>query len=167
MNIEMMQLITTYATVSIALLAFFLSVWQFFASRNHNRLSVTPLLTYEIQSVRTERGFGIYLLNNGVGPAIVKDFRIFVDATEVVAKPSEMWPKAVKQLNISYTFVQILSIGRDAPVSSGQRIALLTVDDNIEEEKEDRFREALPRIDIELRYESVYKQKYVARLRDA
>ena len=164
---EMMQQIITYATVVIAVLAFTLSMWQFLALRNHNRLSVKPLLTYETLSVRTDRGFGIYLLNNGVGPAIVKQFKIFVNGDEIVAEPNEIWLEAAKHLNINFTFVQLNSICIDTPVAIGTRYPLLTVDEDIDEEMEKVFKDALPKINIEVQYESVYRQKYVSMLRTA
>jgi len=130
-------------------------------------LSVKPFLTYETLIARTDSGFGIYLLNNGVGPAIVKNFKIFVDGAEIIAKPDEIWLKATKQLNINFTFVQLNSIGIDTPVATGVRYPLITVDKDTGKEKEKVFEDALPRIDLEVQYESVYGQKYVSRLRRA
>ena len=52
-------------------------------------------------------------------------------------------------------------------MATGVRYPLITVDKDIGKEKEKVFEDALPRIDIEVQYESVYGQKYVSRLRRA
>lgn len=128
-------------------------------------MSVKPLLTYETLTSRTDRGFGIYLLNNGVGPAIVKNFKVFVDGNEIVAEPDKNWPEAAKRLNINFSFVQLHWINIDTPVAKGERYPLLIVDEGINEEMEQIFKDALLKINIEVQYESVYGQKYVLRLK--
>jgi len=163
---EMLQQITTIATVLIAVAALFLTIWQFRAMRIHNRLSVKPLLSYEIMYVRTDRGFGIYICNNGVGPAIVRNFKIFVDNNEIISTRRKLLLEAVKVLKINYPYVQLYFFDDGTSMSAGEKLPLLTVDENIKKDQEKLFQDALPRIDIEIKYESIYKQRFTSRLKD-
>lgn len=60
--------------IFVAFLALFISVWQGCEQRNHNRLSVKPLLTFDEVTIDKQRE--IKLSNSGLGPAIIEDFII-------------------------------------------------------------------------------------------
>ena len=61
-DVDLFQAITTIATVIIAVVALFLTVWQAWMTRKHNYNSVRPILTYERHYTPTDDGFGIYLI---------------------------------------------------------------------------------------------------------
>jgi hypothetical protein len=63
----------------IAFAALFLSVWQAYQYRKHNELSVKPFLQLISEMAAGEPANGILINNAGFGPAIIKDFRIYVD----------------------------------------------------------------------------------------
>jgi hypothetical protein len=61
----MLSVVTTVATVVIAVAAVVVGVWQSLAARKHNRLSVRPLLVLEVNCDPTLRGFGVWIANKG------------------------------------------------------------------------------------------------------
>jgi hypothetical protein len=65
---------TNIATVIIALCAVFLTIYQIYATRKHNRLGVRPLL--KIGWTTDENIDGVWLKNLGLGPAIITNFSI-------------------------------------------------------------------------------------------
>ncbi|MCJ7812377.1 hypothetical protein MUP95_03535, partial [bacterium] len=133
--------------------------------RKHNRLSVKPVLSFDIMYIKTELGFGLYICNKGIGPAIIIDFKIFIDNAEIIAKRMDLWKEALKILEINYSFVIQHMFDDDTPLSAGERLPLLTVDDDIKEEHEKLFREALRKINIKIKYESIYKEKFIVWLK--
>ena len=163
---DLMQQVTAFAAILIAMLAFFLSMWQFLALRTHNRLSVKPHLSYEMFNVRTDMGFGINICNKGIGPAIIKKFQIFIDNTEIISETNQIWLKALQVMNCNYKFIQVDSLGKDTSISAGEKLPLLTIDEDVNKEQEELFQNALIRLDISIQYESIYKQKFTAKLKD-
>ena len=81
------------AAIVIALSALVLSIWQGILTRNHNRISVRPLVT--ISGAVNENGSGWKLGNAGLGPAIVKWFKVTVDD-----KPMHNWREFAKELDM-------------------------------------------------------------------
>ena len=62
--------ITNFAVILIALSALFVSIWQGRLLQKHNKLSVKPYLTAELNQGDTT--LTANLLNEGFGPAIIK-----------------------------------------------------------------------------------------------
>ena len=73
--------ISTLMMVIIAGAALFISLWQIYATRRHNRLSVTPKIVIGLSALEGE--FGIYIKNAGVGPAIIKKFSVCLNGKEI------------------------------------------------------------------------------------
>ncbi len=62
------SLVVSVAAVSVV-------AWEGCESRQHNRLSATQMVLAEVTSSHTSETWGIYLKNEGIGPAIV-DFGV-------------------------------------------------------------------------------------------
>lgn len=163
-DINFLSLITTIATVIIALCALFLSYWQFRALSRHNKLSIKPLITFEVYSAETENGFGIYIRNSGIGPAIVKNFKIVVDSTEIIAERPELWKKAAVKLSIDYNTLKFFTLYNNFTIPAGKRFPMLTTDSNIKLDLKKLFVEALPRVNIIVYYNSIYNETFVGRM---
>ncbi len=75
------QDVTAIATLVIALLAFGVTIWQTAVGRKHNRLSVRPKLDWTVhRTLDPERiSLEIWLLNKGIGPALITDATFLVD----------------------------------------------------------------------------------------
>lgn len=65
--------VTALCSVVIASLSMYVSYMQGEASREHNRLTVRPMLQLEINVDPDTGGYNAYVNNNGLGPAIVKN----------------------------------------------------------------------------------------------
>lgn len=68
------------AAAVVALCALGVSVVNTYYMRQHNKQSVMPLLDLDLRKVRSERDgktyYGVFLKNNGTGPAIIKHFHL-------------------------------------------------------------------------------------------
>lgn len=60
------------AAIIVAICAVAISVWQGYETRKHNRLSTKPIILYEWE-VKEGQKSGIYIQNNGLGPAVLTD----------------------------------------------------------------------------------------------
>jgi hypothetical protein len=163
-DINFLSLITTIATVIIALCALFLSYWQLRALSRHNKLSIKPLITFEVYSADFENGFGIYIRNSGIGPAIVKDFKILIDSTEIIAERPELWKKAAEKLLIDYNTLKIFTLFNNFTIPAGKRFPMLTAESNINPDLKKLFIDAIPRVNIIVHYKSIYNESFIERL---
>jgi hypothetical protein len=75
------DLLTDNAALIVAVCAFFVAVYQAYATRRHNRLSVTPHLVV-FTDRRNDNGqakFVVKLRNSGLGPAIIRTYEVLLD----------------------------------------------------------------------------------------
>ncbi len=72
-----LERISDYAVILIAILAFVLSIVQTRIQQKHNKLSVRPLVNTLVDQMDTT--MSVYIINKGVGPALVKDVNFFFE----------------------------------------------------------------------------------------
>jgi len=161
LNIDplLLQQYTTIATVFIAVLALFLSIWHLSVQRKHNKLSVKPLLTFEELTANTERGFGVFVRNDGIGPAIIKEFKIYVDNIQIISDYKHLWKEAAKKLSIDYNFVMFHTFEPKTSINTGLRLPVFTIEQKVNKEQTALFKKSISRLNIEILYESIYGQK--------
>lgn len=70
--------IIAISSVVIAVCALGISIWQGYIARQHNKLSVVPMLHVDVDQTEG-KDIEIVSVNNGVGPAIITHFRIYCD----------------------------------------------------------------------------------------
>lgn len=158
---SMLSVVTTVATVVIAVAAVVVGVWQSLAARKHNRLSVRPLLVLEVNCDPTLRGFGVWIANKGVGPARVTDFRVLVDGKDETASVPNRWQQALITLDLNYPFVQHFSLQPGTAISPGEIMPLITAEQNqIDENMRLHMKQRLPRIGCIVAYKSVYEEAF-------
>lgn len=71
----------------VAICALVLTLYQIHATRKHNKLSVRPHIRFGWNAGTT--GDGIWIKNDGLGTAIVKQFEIFQDGVDINLKQLE------------------------------------------------------------------------------
>ncbi|MCE5319170.1 MAG: hypothetical protein LLG04_17635 [Parachlamydia sp.] len=151
--------ITTIATVIIAITALGVSIWQGIETRKHNRLSVRPHLVFLTDFSPQDSELGIYIKNNGVGPAYIKDVEISVNG-KVIPNSSCNWKSILNSLNIPdlAPWMEWLCFNEGASIKNDEVIGLLTVKrENITKEKFESLKKAISQIDIQIRYVSSYE----------
>lgn len=75
-----MELVIGAAAAVVALCALGVSVMNTYYMRQHDKQSVMPLLDLDMRKIRSDQEdrtyYGVYLKNNGTGPAIIKAFQL-------------------------------------------------------------------------------------------
>jgi hypothetical protein len=155
------------ATALIAALALFVSVWNAWIQRRHSRLSVTPHIDFIYGEM--DSPLSVNLLNNGIGPARVLNFSVFVDGTErSAATPLGLLGGAVQQLDLKGSIWtddiragQVIAAGKKIPVIVYSDLNL-QLDDSTEDAARNvrAFESSLRRIKIVVDYESFYGQGF-------
>ena len=99
-NAELHEAYASFAVLMTAVAAIGLSYWQIYISREHNRLSTLPAI--QINNTLTQvddpalledddeddDDDGLYLENNGLGPARVISIEYFMDGKPVTVVPT-------------------------------------------------------------------------------
>ncbi len=151
------KIIGIAATV-IALASLLLSVWQGSETRRHDRLMVRPSLVLINHFVDGDPEYGVLLSNKGIGPAFVRELRIFVDGKRVAKDEEGGWKHARSQLGISAPWIHYSS---GAVISASETMPLIAIKrQNQNDERKLRLREAVARLKIEVDYESAYGEEF-------
>lgn len=143
----------------VAVAAVGLAVWEGLENRRHNRLSVVPKVDAVRDFDMREQTFSFGLLSSGLGPAVVRDLRIYLDGRKVYDKSTEH----------EFAWTEIYPILRDKGLEiwdsyyiegqylvPGERYNLLVVERRPGAERIEDFREIANRIDAVICYCSVY-----------
>jgi len=153
------QNIITIAAAFIALVALAVAIWQGFLLRRHNRLSISPKLGFKLDISKEEPEYGLLLRNNGVGPAIIEKFQLYVDGKLIEDDGHGGWKNAFKALEIP-----MLEYGwwdKGQVMASEERLLLLGImKHNLKDKRIADFRESFNRMNIVIEYSSVYEEKF-------
>lgn len=91
--------IQSFIAIFIAIIALFISIWQGFEQRKHNRYSVRPLLTFD--SYVSNKTRSIRISNDGLGPAIIKEFKVKIDGETISGDQDNPWTTVVEKRNLN------------------------------------------------------------------
>lgn len=90
------------AAITISLCALGLTIYQGNETSKANSVSVHPHIDMTIiGGVGTDQDKGIRLDNAGNGPAIIDDFKLYVDGQEITGKKNELWWNTLLKLGFS------------------------------------------------------------------
>ena len=147
----------------IAILALIVTLQQLSVQRKHNRLSVKPYLIFHRITKYDSPQLIIELNNSGLGPAIIKEVRYFIDEIEYVTNKNIFkWIDILEKVNINAVKVFENNLCQDS-LSAGETKNIVSADIfegqivNVED---------LYRINIQIRYESIYNESYVISLNE-
>lgn len=151
---------TTAATsLTTAIIALFVAVWQTHESRVHNRQAVTPIINVSASSVGEETG--VYIANKGTGPAILSSVTLYAKSGGEI-KSHTNW------LSLSSDLPYVGPIqSKDLPagftIAVGEKIKVFSPGKDATNDETANFGSALEHFfDIELRYKSIYEDEYRA-----
>lgn len=152
------------AAETIALCALLLTVYQFIATRKHNRLMVTPHLCLSTNTSQSdsEYEFEALIKNNGIGPAIIKAFKLYINDKELsVPEIDDLRFKIQDLLQRTINGFSFIVFNIDYVVSEKDEELFLyfsipiKLNTNVNE-----FKDQLNKIDLYIEYQSMYGQTY-------
>lgn len=156
------EAIAGFCAVIVALCALWLTISEGRESRKHNKLSVKPHLTTWTSSAAASGRYSVDVINNGIGPALIKNFQICVDGMAVEGLGVGVIENALKKLfpGAAYEAKQgylapgyVMSAKERRPVVDivflGQPVP-----------KYEEMAQAEKRIRLVIEYESMYGEEY-------
>ena len=157
-----MDIVVGISSVVVALCALCTSIWQAVQSRKHNKLSFRPHLASWTHSRSNQGTFAVDLMNNGLGPALVKSFVIKVDGNRIPGNGTEPIGKALEALFPNNRYhAEFEFLGKDHAMPAQHKCRIVAVqfldDDN---PSADRIEETFDKADLEIEYESFYGEKF-------
>lgn len=75
--------IAQYVPIFISVLALASSIFSAYETRRHNRLSAMPFVQFYRAGDALGNEVGLYIDNTGLGPAVIKDMRMYLDGTRI------------------------------------------------------------------------------------
>lgn len=158
------------ASIFIAICALFLTLYGLWATRRHNRLSVTPHLCSVTNKLMTDAGlvFSFDISNNGIGPARIKKFVLFRNGQEF-PKPENDITDYVDSLirehlanRIKFQIKFTFNFGNDVSLKVGDTKCLTEIFfPDVKGEGQSAALKTLEGLDVLIEYESYYGQKFI------
>ena len=145
------KMITAIAAVAISFIALFFSIYNSYRGRRHDRLSVKPWL-HLYKQLHSGGDTGFYVKNNGVGPAIITDFIIYLD-NEMIEKTEEInrWETVIDICKIPRSALHYNFIPTPFWLPPKEHIDLCSMNfSNKNDSEKDEFNEAIKRIKIKV-----------------
>jgi len=164
---SLVALIVSAAAAIGAIAAVVVAVWQGVETRHHNRQSVAPHLTYYTFFTALRPCLGIEVSNNGIGPAIVTGFDLFVDGEMVTDRTAGGWPEALRKLALDEAWVQFHWFDVSDGIRVGQSVWLVGISlQDCDPDREEALRKALARLRIRVEYKSVYGDERLLEIKE-
>src|SRR3982751_4322265 len=154
------EIAASIAAAVIALAALGFSLYEGRATRKHNRLSVKPFLVDVIRISPAHTRMCLIVKNNGLGPAIIRQWSLLVDGKPYKELGITQWQQLTQHLGLSgavnYSYFEpyhALATG-DFEELVGMEVKSYSQD------SADLFRAALRRLTVIMVYESMYQETF-------
>lgn len=148
------KIITDIASVFIALCSFCFAIYQGLAIREHNKLSVKPhLMINDIYIADKDGVIGLQLINNGVGPAVIRHFFLLHKNKQICSYESDAWVTVLNDLGFEAGDLIITRWHPSDYIASKEEGWIFALKNN---QKKDIFIKSLDSISFHIDYDSIY-----------
>ena len=154
-----MDSLSKHSSEIIALCALLFTAWQALTQRNHNKITVKPhLFTFTARDKHNETArLQVLLSNNGLGPAFINKFQIFLNEQECEAEAVIKATLGALAENSSHTI-----LGNDYAMPHNEEKVLFSVTFPVKSWEEiELIEEKLNKLDILIQYSSAYGDKFI------
>lgn len=156
-----------YASITISMLTAITLIWTGWETRNHYRLIVAPLVVAEFNASPLENEWGLYLKNEGVGPAVINPKGVFVDGKRSSTKEAlqQMIKDKILKQGGNYAYAPLEN---GSYLSEGGRKPLITFHpESVQKNTGGKFEQFIDcRIDIHYEWCSIYGECHDERTAD-
>lgn len=161
-----MEIFLEWVIAIAALVALILTLYEIHSTRNHNKLSVKPLLNFHRETHRDDNIFSIEVENCGFGPAIVTDFIMKFNNVQITDNVMFNTDELNKILNFACRTEYVIElIPKNYTIKTDQKFTLfkITCDRSI------RFPSDIlsKKLEIRIYFQSIYNDKFVLKFPEA
>jgi hypothetical protein len=145
----------------IALCALGISIWQSINIHKHNKLSVRPALCSWTSNQTNHYNFK--LVNNGIGPAIIKGFHVYLDDKEIEGHLLMGMQKVLTVLFKEYPFTSSQSVlNKDYVIPEKEAYEIIDIKfTTLKSPHPQEVEKIMKRARLKVSYESAYKEKFI------
>lgn len=148
-------------TIVLACVAVVISIWQGCETRHHNKLSVKPFLGIRFSISKNDPLMGVWIENNGFGPAIIKDFFVYLDRQPTRIDSREAAEKVYQAAQIYNKGIKFWSPMKSTVLKHDGRINIISYPkENWTTEGIEMFSERLSHLRFKFIYESIYEEEF-------
>ena len=151
----------------VALFTGIFAVYQVFLTRKHNRLSVKPHITTWINEDSADRYYILRcdVMNNGIGPAIIKDYSVFYEGAKIGSSQNrkELEAAIEEKLKGQQGIIRksVTVFGRDYPFPAGCEQTLLEIQTPMHTQFDKKpYQDFVDKFDADFEYECMYGKKF-------
>lgn len=148
------------ASAAVATAALFISIWNAWATRRHNRLSVQPHLALSKKTSPHAPQLTIDIKNNGLGPAIITGIRVFVDDIDQPLTRAAQWQDIVAKLRIFGGMITGYAMLSTEALRPGDTMLLVSINDPTKAYDVQTIQAETTRLRIVVEYSSMYGDKF-------
>ncbi|WP_406734394.1 hypothetical protein RJD39_21530 [Vibrio scophthalmi] len=116
--------VISFTSLAIALIAVFVTVWQGIETREYNKNSLKPYLTAAPMLTGIEGKNGIYVTNDGVGPAFIKGAILTVNGKRFDLSRNS-WPSVYEYLGLEKLCHSESWFKNGSALKAGEKMTLL------------------------------------------
>lgn len=155
-----------FLSLFVATVALVTAIWSAAVTRKHNRLSVKPLLAISESIADKEGSKGMYLINCGFGPAIIRSFEVFFEDEKILADSVENLNLEIKKhLNQPKSYFRYSLFNDGDPIQTGEKNELFALGPNdfysdLEQEEKAKFVRGVRNLNWKIEYESIYEETF-------
>lgn len=153
------EVVIALAAVFVAVVALGVAIWQGILARQHQRLSVKPILEAIYNTHRGE-DVSVVLSNRGTGPAVIPQFDFVVDGEKRFHPTPSGTLAMVQFLDLPVSCRLDVPSGK-AALAPGDALRVFEFPGTAEDPSlHDRVVRIIPRIYLEVHYFSIYGEKF-------
>ncbi len=165
------ELLIALSALTVSLCALIVSIKESRHRRKHDRLSVRPWLQIQL-NISEYKGSGLFVVNNGIGPAIITAYSIYYNNELIKVNPHKSpWRAIIKKYNFPNGRYRDNRLPTPYWLPARETIDLFVFDDlkkNVNENDTERdirikninlFIEKINSIRVEIKYQSCYAEK--------
>lgn len=151
----------------VALITGIFTAYQAYLTRRHNRLSVRPHVSTWVHEEKTPDYYIIRceVLNNGIGPAILRDYSVFYQGTKIGSNQERKALEAAikEKLNSLQGIVKknVSVFGKEFSLLAGSRHVLFEMKIAMHAQFDEKiYQDFVDRFDADFSYRCMYGQKF-------
>lgn len=150
------ELLISFTATAISLSAFGVAIWQGYVTRRHNRLSVKPMLHFDIGM--TETRLVLMLKNTGVGPAVIERFRVEINGEEIGQNPDQIVINLIDELEAAHLTGTMYFPGIGQAMAVGDAYKVIKLRNS--EKDEELFEVIKYAVNVTVEYKSIYGEQF-------
>ncbi len=150
------DIVSANPALDVALIALVLAIWQGWQNYRHNKLSVRPLLKFDVTIGQGDgtRVYKLKLVNCGIGPAIIKDVKLFFEDKPVPLDEDNAFIFFITKITKDFKRKDFSAILLEDALVAGEKITVF--DFEFQNQKLD----VILKMALLIEYESFYGEKF-------